>query len=75
MSCIPQLSSFDDFFAYFLSRILLKTSSVRLASRLHFPDLAVREISVIVFVLVAAVILLVAVTFISSIDSSHTRRH
>jgi len=34
-----------------------------------------REALVIIFALVAALILLVAVTLISSIDSSRTRRH
>jgi len=37
--------------------------------------LALRERDVIIYALLAAVILLVAVTFISSIDFSRTRRH
>jgi len=34
-----------------------------------------REIDVIIYALLAAVLLLVAVAFISSIDFSNTRRH
>jgi hypothetical protein len=45
-----------------------------LASGLHFPLCVFQEIVLIVYALLAAVILLVAVTFISSIDFSKTRR-
>jgi hypothetical protein len=46
-----------------------------LAFDLHFPFLVLQEIVVIIFAIVAALAVLVAVTFISSIDFSKTRRH
>jgi hypothetical protein len=46
-----------------------------LESGVHFPLLILQEIALIIYALFAAVILLVAVTFISSIDFSSTRRH
>jgi hypothetical protein len=46
-----------------------------LASGLHFLFSHPQEIVVIIFALLAAVVVLVAVTFISSIDFSKTRRH
>jgi hypothetical protein len=51
------------------------TLGVSLASDLHFPLLVFRETVVIIFAIVAALAVLVAVTFISSIDFSKTRRH
>jgi hypothetical protein len=53
----------------------LKTSDIRLESGVRFPFLILQEIVLIIYALLAAVILLVAVTFISSIDFSGTRRH
>ncbi len=46
-----------------------------MAFGLHFPYSHLQEIVVIIFALLAAVVVLVAVTFISSIDFSKTRRH
>jgi hypothetical protein len=42
---------------------------------LHFTLLHLQEIVVIIFALLAALVVLVAVTFISSIDFSKGRRH
>jgi hypothetical protein len=70
----PLLSAFGDFSAYFLHCNLLKTQGVPLVFDLHFPFSHLQEIEVIIFALLAAVIVLVAVTFISSIDFSSTRR-
>ncbi len=75
MNLHPQLSAFDDFSAHFLYCNLLKTQGVPLASGLHFLFSHPQEIVVIIFALLAAVVVLVAVTFISSIDFSKTRRH
>ena len=71
----PQLSVFDDFPAHLFDCNLLKTVEVCLVSNLLLFHLSRREALVIIFALVAALILLVAVTLISSIDSSRTRRH
>jgi len=71
----PQLSTFGDFSAYFLHCNLLKTQDVPLAFGLQFPFSHLQEIVVIIFALLAALVVLVAVAFISSIDFSNTRRH
>ncbi len=42
---------------------------------MHFPFAVLQETVVVILALLAALILLVAVTFISSIDFSRTRRH
>jgi hypothetical protein len=68
------LSIFRDFCAHDHLCKLLKTKDVSLAQAVH-PTLSVlQEMDVIVYALVAAVLLLVAVTFISSIDLSQMRR-
>jgi len=54
---------------------LLKSNDVPLACGLHFTLLHLQEIVVIIFALLAALVVLVAVTFISSIDFSKGRRH
>jgi hypothetical protein len=46
-----------------------------MASDMHYPSSFLRRFVVIVLALLAAVVVLVAVTFISSIDFSGTRRH
>jgi hypothetical protein len=71
----PQLSAFGDFPAHILFCNLLKTQDVRFGDRLAILPLDLQENVVIIIALLAAVILLVAVTFISSIDFSGTRRH
>jgi hypothetical protein len=52
----------------------LKTQDVPLAFGLQFLLEVLQETVVIIFVLMAAVFLLVAVAFVSSIDFSNTRR-
>jgi hypothetical protein len=68
------MSTFGNFAARTAHRNSLKTNGVNLASRLQFRPSSFQEIVVIVFVLLAALVVLVAVTFISSIDLSNTRR-
>jgi CHASE1-domain containing sensor protein len=53
----------------------LTTKDVLFGFRLALQFAELRENAVIIVALLAAVILLVAVTFISSIDLSKTRRH
>lgn len=74
MNRLPQLSAFGDFPAHYLYCNLLKTQDVSLADGLHLYLVVLREIVLIIYALLAALILLVAVTFISSIDFSNTRR-
>ncbi len=50
-------------------------NDLALANDLQFPFLVLQEIVVIIFALLVALALLVAVTFISSLDLSNTRRH
>jgi hypothetical protein len=69
------LSAFGDFSAHIIICNPLKTQAVSLENAVHLPLVALRERDVIIYALLAAVILLVAVTFISSIDFSRTRRH
>jgi len=69
------LSAFGDFSAPFLNYNLLKMNDLALANDLQFPFLVLQEIVVIIFALLVALALLVAVTFISSLDLSNTRRH
>jgi hypothetical protein len=73
-SCL-QLPIDGYFTAYLLRSNLLKTNDVTLASGLQFAFLHLQEIVVIIFALLAALVVLVAVTFISSIDFSKGRRH
>jgi ABC-type Fe3+-siderophore transport system permease subunit len=55
--------------------MLLKTGGIRLESELHYRSWNFREPRVIVYALLAALLILVGVTFASSIDFSKTRRH
>jgi len=55
--------------------MLLKTHIVSLESELHYRSSNSREPPVIVYALLAALLVLVGVTFASSIDFSKTRRH
>src|SRR6266478_6274469 len=71
----PQLSAFGDFSAHLIHCNPLKTRAVSLETAVHLQIVALPERDVIIYALLAAVILLVAVTFISSIDFSRTRRH
>jgi hypothetical protein len=70
----PQLSPYGEFSAHFEQRNLLKTNIAPLAFRLHSSFPVLQEMVVIIYALLAALILLVAVVFISSIDSFKTRR-
>ncbi len=69
------MSAFGDFLAHLEYCNLLTTKDIPLASGLQFPFLVLQETVVIIFALLAALAVLVAVTFISSIDFSNTRRH
>jgi hypothetical protein len=69
------LSVFDDFSSHISDCNQLKTQDVGLGASFALPFHDLQETVVIIFALVAALILLVAVTLISSIDSSRTRRH
>jgi hypothetical protein len=75
VSYSPQVSVFGDFSAHLLHCNLLKTNDVPLASSLQFLFPVLQEIAVIILALLAALAVLVAVTFISSIDFSNNRRH
>ncbi len=55
--------------------MLLKTGGIRLESELHYRTSNFREPRVIVYALLAGLLILVGVTFASSIDFSKTRRH
>jgi hypothetical protein len=68
------LSAFGDFLAHFLYCNPLKTQDVSLAQGLHLYRIVLQETMVIVYALLAAVLVLVAVAFTSSIDFSNTRR-
>ncbi len=70
----PELSAFGDLSAHTKYRKSLATNDIPLAFGLQFPFLVLQETVVIIFALLAALVVLVAVTFISSIDFSNTRR-
>jgi hypothetical protein len=69
------MSAFGDFSAHLADFNSLKTRDVPLAAGLQSNIWNLRRFDVILYALVAAVLLLVAVAFISSIDFSNTRRH
>jgi hypothetical protein len=68
------MSGFGDFSAHSDPRNSLKIQGVCLEFRLHLSVPSFWEIAVIVFALIAAILLLVGVSFISSIDFSDGRR-
>jgi hypothetical protein len=70
----PQLSPFGDLPAHSTKSKSLKTLEVSFGVRLALRFGEPQEIVLILYALIAAVIILVAVTFISSIDFSNTRR-
>jgi len=68
------MSVSGDSFAYALLRKSLKTNTVLLAMDLHFlPGESSGDSAVIVFLLLIAILILVGVSFLSSIDFSDGR--
>jgi hypothetical protein len=71
---LPAVSSIGDFLACLDSCNSLKTKNVRLECRLHFTLASFKENAVIVFALLGAILLLVGVSVVSSIDFSNDQR-
>jgi hypothetical protein len=74
VNCGTQLSAEGDYSAYLIWRNLLKTNATRVALHLQCSRLLLEEMFVIVYALAGAILLLVAVNAISSINTSGRRR-